>query len=210
MEVILTDDVVGVGDVGEKVNVKPGYARNYLFPRGLAFESSTRRANEILHKMKQVEAKKKQLKTVAQKLADELRSVTVELGLRVGVGGRVFGSVSSRDVAEKLQEAGYNIDRRRVALGEPIKKVGIHYVKVKLHAEVDVQVKLNINQLAATKEEEEKAAEELRAQMEARKASENAQSADGELAAEDTTEETESVEVQPQEEKKAKKTKSKK
>ncbi|MCC6933146.1 MAG: 50S ribosomal protein L9 [Deltaproteobacteria bacterium] len=175
MEVILTDDIVGVGDVGEKVNVKPGYARNFLFPRGLAFETSTRRATEVVHRMKQVEAKKKQLKVAAQKVAEDLRSVVIELGLRVGAGGRVFGSISSRDIAEKLQAGGYEIDRRRVILAEHIKKVGIHYVKVKLHAEVDVQIKINIAQLAATKEEEEKAALELKERMEARKAEEQSE-----------------------------------
>ena len=166
MEVILTDDVVGVGDIGEKVSVRPGYARNFLIPKGLAFESQSRNAAIISHKMRQVDAKKKRMKVEASERAKAVSGLTVELALRVGSSGKVFGSISGRDIAEKLKELGYDLDRRRILLHDPIKKIGMHQVKVKLHSEVESTIKVNIIQVAATKEDEERAAEELRHSME--------------------------------------------
>ncbi len=155
MKIILTDDVVGVGDIGEAVSVKSGYARNYLIPQGLAIEAEAASAKAIAHRMRQIEAKKNQLKTDAEKRAEDLQSRTVELGLRVGSGGKVFGSINSRNIADKLNEDGFEIDRRRIQLGEPIRKIGTREVNVKLHADVIVPVTVNISALAATKEEEE-------------------------------------------------------
>lgn len=155
MRVILTDDVVGVGDIGEFVKVKPGFARNFLIPRGLAIESESISAKEIAHRMKQIEAKKRRLRIAAEGEAERIALAAVELKLRVGSGGKVFGSVGARDVAEKLKEQGFDIDRRRVMLHEPIKKIGVHAVKIKLHPEVVAEVKVTVAAIAASKEQEE-------------------------------------------------------
>ena len=167
MKVILKEDVVGLGDIGESVKVRPGYARNFLIPRGMAFEADTASAKQVAHKMLGVEAKKKKLKGAAADIAQRVRDVVIELELRVGAGGRVFGSVSSRDIAAKLAEAGFEIDRRRIVLHESIKKIGTHFVKIKLHPEVESQLKIVINERAATKEEEETEAAHVKETIEA-------------------------------------------
>ena len=166
MKVLLTDDVIGLGDIGETVAVRPGYARNFLIPNGLAIEAGADNARIVGHKMKQIEAKKRKLKAEAEGRGERLREMSIELSLRVGSGGKVFGSIQARDIAEKLTELGHAIDRRRVVLEEPIRKIGSHVVHVRLHSEVDVPVTLLVTQLAATKEEEEREAEELRRQFE--------------------------------------------
>ncbi len=166
MKVILTDDVVGVGDIGEIVRVKPGYARNFLVPRGLAMEVQSSSARSIAHKMKQLDAKKKRMRLAAQSEAEKLAAAAVELGLRVGSGGKVFGSVGGRDIAEKLKALGFDIERRRILLHEPIRKIGEHAVKVKLHADVHAEVKVRVIALAATAEEEERETESARKALE--------------------------------------------
>ena len=155
MQIILTDDVAGVGDIGETVAVRAGYARNFLIPRGLAIETQAASAKSIAHKMRQIEAKKRQLKSVAEERAKALEALVLEFGVRVGSGGRVFGSVSARQIAEKLQELGYEFDRRRILLVEPIKRVGPRKVKVKLHADVTVEIEVVVNAIAATAQEEQ-------------------------------------------------------
>ncbi|MCB0325560.1 MAG: 50S ribosomal protein L9 [Bdellovibrionales bacterium] len=168
MKIILTDDVVGVGDIGETVQVKPGYARNFLIPRGFAIEAETRNARQVAHRMRQIEAKKKRLKGDAEGRGKQLGALRPEMPLRVGSGGKVFGSVSARDLAAKLTEMGFEIDRRRVLLAEPIRKLGTHKVKIKLHSEVVVTIEVEVVAAEATKAEEDRAVEAGRQAIEAR------------------------------------------
>lgn len=155
MKVILTEDVLGVGDIGETVSVKAGFARNYLVPRGLAMESGSKSAGSIAHKMRQVEAKKKRLRVSAQSYGVQISGTSLELGLKVGTGGRVFGSIGTKDIAEKLCQLGFEVDRRRVILPEPIKKLGTYTVKVKLHPEVIADVVLEVKAVLVAKESSE-------------------------------------------------------
>lgn len=166
MKVILTDDVVGLGDIGETVQVRPGYARNFLIPRGLALETAAASARVVAHRMQQIEVKKRKLKSSAAGLGEQLRSLSLEIGLRVGTAGRVFGSIGTRDIAAELQKQGFDIDRRRVVLTEPIKKLGTHFVNVRLHPEVQASVKVQVIEIAASKEEEEKVANSVRESLE--------------------------------------------
>lgn len=159
MEVVLTEDVVGLGDIGEKVKVRPGYARNFLVPRGLAVEIGTTGAKEAAHRMRQLETKRNRMKGDAQSVASKLEAAVIAVSLRVGKGGRVFGSLSSRDIANKLLELGFELDRRRIQLLEPIKRVGEHKVKVKLHPEVLAELKIVVTALEATKEQEQQEVE---------------------------------------------------
>lgn len=189
MNIILTDDVVGLGDIGQTVRVKPGYARNFLIPRGLAIEAGSRSAAVVGHKMRQIEKKKKLMKEGANALAEKLRNVGLQLELRVGSHGKVFGSITSRDIADKLKAEGYDIERRRVLLGDPIKKLGVHFVNVKLHADVKGQVKVEIVQRAATREEEEREAKLALASFESKVAEKKAKRAgDADEAGDDATE----------------------
>lgn len=166
MRVILTEDVVGLGEIGELVSVKPGHARNFLIPKGFAVESEAKNARIIAHQMRQIEAKKRRLKGSAEALAQKLRSSAIDFELRVGSGGKVFGSIGGRDIAEGLGKLGFQIDRRRILLSELIKKEGTHLVRVKLHPEVEVQVKVMIRYSEATKEEEEQETQAAREGME--------------------------------------------
>jgi len=166
MEVLLSEDVPGLGDIGQKVTVKSGYARNFLIPRGFAVESGAKSAAALAHKMRQVEKKKRDLQVVAQELGTKISAKPLELGLRVGSGGKVFGSIRRKEIADKLSELGFDVDRRRVQLEEPIKRTGSLQVSIKLHPEVVVSLTVNVEALAATKEEEKAEADEVRTNME--------------------------------------------
>ncbi len=166
MRVVLKEDVVGLGDIGQNVSVRRGYARNFLIPRGLAFEVGTAHAREIAHKMMQVEAKKKRYKGAAEEEGKRLKNLVLKTSLRVGTGGKVFGSITSREISDKCKEQGFDIDRRRVILSEPIKKTGTHYVEVKLHPEVKVQVRVDVEAIQASREEEDKETDEVRTTLE--------------------------------------------
>lgn len=166
MKIILTDDVVGVGDIGETVSVRAGFARNFLIPRGVAIESETASAKEIAHRMLQIEAKKRKLRKEAEQRAQQVAGIVLECAIRVGSGGKVFGSVGTRQIAEKLQEQGIEVDRRRVLLVEPIKKLGSRKVKVKLHADVVVEIDVNVVPMAATDAEEQVETDSARQAME--------------------------------------------
>ncbi len=195
MEIVLTQDVVGLGDVGQKVIVKSGYARNFLLPQGMAVEIGSASARQAAHKMKQVEAKKKRFKVEAEKLVDKLKSTKVELELRVGKSGKVFGSLSTRDIATKLQEAGFDIDRRRVLLAEPIKKIGKQSVGVKLHPEVTTEIEIDVKAVKPTKEEESQEASEAKQKIET--ASEENDTAENDASSsEGATEDTANQEVE--------------
>jgi large subunit ribosomal protein L9 len=156
VQVILTEDVVGLGDIGQTVNVKPGYARNFLLPRGRA----------VAHHMRQIEAKKRRMKNGAEEMAQKIRDLTIVLDVRVASGGKVFGSITSRDIAEKLKESGFEVDRKRVLLPEPIKKVGTHFVRVKLHPEVEGLLKITVNEREASAEEEQTETDEAKRNLE--------------------------------------------
>ncbi|MBL7662371.1 50S ribosomal protein L9 [bacterium] len=166
MQVILTDDVVGLGDIGETVKVRPGYARNFLIPRGFAVEMGAKSAGAVAHKMRQIDAKKKRMKAGAEELANKVRDLAVKIGLRMGANGRVFGSITTKDIAEELKKQGIVVDRRRVLLSEPIKKIGIHFVQVKLHPEVVSQIKVDAFEVQVSQEDEAQLAEQTKRLME--------------------------------------------
>jgi large subunit ribosomal protein L9 len=170
MRIILKEDVVGVGDIGETVSVKPGFARNFLIPRGFAIEAESSSARQIAHKMRQIIAKKKRFKSSAEEEASKMKDISLPLTLRVGTGGKVFGSINNKAISEKLSELGYNIDRRRILLSEPIKKAGTYFVEVKLHPEVKVRMRIDVEAVSASKEEEALEAELARVAIEKNKA----------------------------------------
>lgn len=170
MQIILTEDVVGVGDIGETIRVKPGFARNYLIPRGLAVEANAASARKAAHQARLIEAKKAKLRSAAEELSQRLSAATVITELRVGVGGKVFGSITARDLADQLTALGFDIDRRRILLPEPIKKLGTQEVRVKLHPDVISRVKVTVNARGASQEEVEQEVEEARTHMEERAA----------------------------------------
>ena len=142
VEVILREDVENLGSVGDVVDVKPGYARNYLVPQGKAYEATPgnkRRLNEDRQRLERVAAR---ARTNAEKLAAELEGRSVTFAVRSGDGGRLFGSVTNADIAEKLAEDGIDVDRHAIRLEEPLKQLGAYTVAIHLHAEVRPEIKV--------------------------------------------------------------------
>lgn len=166
MKLVLKDNVPGVGDIGETVEVRNGFGRNYLVPRGLGLEVSSGNAKRIAHEMLQINARRRRMKVKAEDMAKAVRDLTLTFQVRVGTGGKVFGSVGPRDIAQKLTSLGFEVDRRRVLLSEPIKKVGVHFVTVKVHPEVTAQVKVVVEKLEATQAQERAETAEARAKIE--------------------------------------------
>jgi len=142
MEVILLDSVPNLGDRGATVKVKPGYARNYLFPRNLAlpFTEGSRR---VIEERGRVLEKRDQLAMgEARKDAAKMSEVSCTIPVQVGEEDKLYGSVTAADIAKSLSEQGHKIDRRQIGLEEPIKQLGVYTVDIKLHREVSVPVKV--------------------------------------------------------------------
>ncbi len=142
MKVILIEDVEKVGSMGEIINVKDGYARNFLFPRKLA-KVATDSNLKIIEEIK----KKKALVLVKEKknmeaLKEKLALVSCTVSVEAGDDDKLFGSVNAQDIAESLAQEGYDIDKRKITIDEPIKKLGVYHVSVKLHPEVTADVKV--------------------------------------------------------------------
>jgi large subunit ribosomal protein L9 len=144
MQIILQEDVEKLGTRGQVVEVKEGYARNFLLPRKLALEASAGNMKR-LEKMRAVFAKKEAVeKGDAQKLAELLAGVSLELIRKAGETDQLFGSVTSADISEALAAQGFTVDKRKIALAEPIKILGEFEVPLKLHREVSATVKLTV------------------------------------------------------------------
>ena len=144
MKLILREDVEHLGKGGDLVDVKPGYGRNYLLPRGLAVTANTKNVRELEHQRKMAEAKAAKLKASAQAVAKRLSDTPVTLKRKVGEQDKLYGSVTALDIAEALSARGLTLDRRAIDLAEPLKTVGEFEVPVKLHREVVGQVKVKV------------------------------------------------------------------
>jgi large subunit ribosomal protein L9 len=144
MKLILREDVENLGKGGELVEVKPGYGRNYLLPRGLAVTANTKNVRELDHQKKIAEAKAAKAKASAEAVAKRLSETPVVLRRKVGEQDKLYGSVTVIDIVEALAARGLTLDRRAIDLKEPIKTVGDHEVPVKLHREVIGKAKVKV------------------------------------------------------------------
>jgi large subunit ribosomal protein L9 len=144
MEVILKDDVVNLGHRGDLVKVADGYARNFLLPRKLALQATS--ANKaVVEQMKNAAARRSATeKALAEALAVKLEPIVLDFTRKSGEAGHLFGSVTSADIAAALDAKGFEIDRRKIQLPEPLKTVGDHTVTIKLYREVAAHVKVNV------------------------------------------------------------------
>ncbi|MCI2061561.1 MAG: 50S ribosomal protein L9 [Eubacteriaceae bacterium] len=145
MIVILTKDVKGTGKAGEVVKVSDGFARNMLLPKGLAKEATEGNIRN-LEKQKQIMAEKEaESRAAAEAAADRLGKVTVQIVTKSGEGGRLFGSITSKDIAGALQEQfGIEVDKKKIELDSPIKETGLKEVVVRLYPEVQAKMKVNV------------------------------------------------------------------
>ena len=147
MKVILLEDVKSLGKKGELVEVNEGYARNFILKKKLGIEATAKNMNDLkLQKAGEVRWAQEQLEA-AQALAQELGHMQVVVKIKAGEGGRTFGSVSSKEVAQAAKEQlGYDIDKKKIKLAEPIKSLGTHMVDIKLHAKVTGQLKVVVTE----------------------------------------------------------------
>ena len=144
VKLILQEDVINLGEAGDLVSVKPGYARNYLLPQGKAEVATEARVQQFEHQKRVVsERVAKELATLTAE-RDRISSVKLEVTARVGEEGKLFGSVTAAQIAELLAEKGFEIDRRKIALKEPIKEVGDHVVPIRLKAQLVAKVTVKV------------------------------------------------------------------
>ncbi|MCK9463102.1 MAG: 50S ribosomal protein L9 [Proteobacteria bacterium] len=142
MKVILREQVPHLGDPGTIVNVKPGFARNFLFPQGLAAAATSRNIGMIEHKMREIQRQIDVAKAEAEQVKARLAELSVTVAKPVGENDKLFGSVTAKDVEKALASEGVTVDRRRIAIAEPIKALGVYTVGVKLHGGVMADLKV--------------------------------------------------------------------
>jgi large subunit ribosomal protein L9 len=144
MEVILREDIRTLGKAGELVRVKPGYARNYLLPQGLAYEATEGNRKRILAETKARATRLSAERHEAEAEAARLGAVALTFTRKAGEGDKLFGSITAQDIAVGLLEKGHDVDRRKIELDQPIKSVGSHTVKIRLHPEVHAEVQVSV------------------------------------------------------------------
>ncbi|MCG8607128.1 50S ribosomal protein L9 [bacterium] len=142
MKIIMKKDLEGVGKIGEIVEVKDGYARNYLIPRQVAMRANPQNLKIFEQEKLRIELKENKEQRVAEQVAKKLSGVSLTATVAVGEEDKVFGAVTSQDIAELLKNQGFDIDRRKIQLEEPFKALGIYEVPIKLHTNVEAKVKL--------------------------------------------------------------------
>ncbi|MCI8767529.1 50S ribosomal protein L9 [Schaedlerella sp.] len=149
MKVILLQDVKSLGKEGEIVNVNDGYARNFIIPKKLGVEANSKNMNDLKLKKNNEEKIAKENKEAAEKLAGELKAGQVALKIKVGEGGKAFGSVSAKEIAAAVKDQmGLDVDKKKIQLKETLKTLGTHIVPVKLHPEVTAELKVEIGEEA--------------------------------------------------------------
>jgi large subunit ribosomal protein L9 len=154
MELILRADVENLGRLGDKVAVKPGYGRNYLIPQGLAMLATDANKRRFENERNKLQAKRDALASAAQTLAEKLAAADIVIEVRVGEGDKLYGSVTSAIIADKLAEAGVEIDRKKIVLDEPIRALGQYEIQVKLLPELRGVVNVTVKRQGGYEEEE--------------------------------------------------------
>jgi large subunit ribosomal protein L9 len=142
VEVILRQAVEKLGNPGDVVTVSNGYARNFLLPRGVAFEATEGNKKRIAHEKARLETAEGERRSTAQEFAKVLEEVSITFAARVGEEGKLFGSVTAADIAQQLEAQGHHVEKRQIDLHEPIKALGVYRVPVKLHADVKPEIKV--------------------------------------------------------------------
>lgn len=144
MQVILREDIDKLGNIGDLVKVADGYARNFLVPNKKAIEATPDNLNAMNHAKKMVSDRIRKIKKVATAEADQLRGLAVIIKAKTGEEGKLFGSVTSMDIADAVKAKGVEIDKRKIVLDEPIKRLGDYTVSVKMHADILVDIKVTV------------------------------------------------------------------
>ncbi|TAJ97322.1 MAG: 50S ribosomal protein L9 [Candidatus Manganitrophaceae bacterium] len=144
MKVILREDVDKLGRMGDLVNVADGYARNYLLPRNMAAVATSHNIRSLEHEKRVIADKIKKEKMAAEEHAKKISAISVSIPAQVGEEGKLFGSVTSKDIADAIAAQGFEIDKKKIVLEKPIKEIGTFMVPVKVHHDVTAQVKVEV------------------------------------------------------------------
>lgn len=144
MKVILKSDVERLGRMGDLVEVKAGYARNFLLPKSLAALATNKNVKMLAHEKRIIEAKIKKERLSAEEVAQQIAALSITIPVKVGEEGKLFGSISSKDIAEAMCAAGMEVDKRKILLDKPIKALGVVQVPVKVHHDVSASVKVEV------------------------------------------------------------------
>ena len=144
MEVILKEDIANLGKMGDVVRVRDGYARNYLLPRGLVLVANKKNLKSFEHQKRVVASHKERVLKQAQTLAEKLSQVSLTMPVKTGEEGKLFGSVTNIDIEKALKAKGFEVERRRIHLSEPIKALGDYEVPIRLAADVTTTVKVSV------------------------------------------------------------------
>jgi len=144
MKVILTESVESIGQIGEVVNVAPGYARNFLFPKKLAMEATGRNVRELEHKKRLLSQKREKQRQEMLSLAEKLNAVSISMRRKVSEEDKLYGSVSTADIAKALERQGFEVERKNIVLEQPIKQLGEFSVSVRVDAQVSATVRVVI------------------------------------------------------------------
>jgi large subunit ribosomal protein L9 len=174
MQVVLLERVANLGQMGEVVNVKDGYGRNYLLPQGKALRATKANMARFEEQRAQIEARNLERKAEAEKVARTLDGQSFVLIRQASEGGSLYGSVTARDVADAASAAGFSLGRNQIVLDRPVKELGLHPIRVTLHAEVDATITVNVarSQDEAELQAQGKTIADLRAEEEAAEAAE--------------------------------------
>ena len=144
VQLILQEAVPSLGEAGDLVRVRPGYARNYLIPQGKAIFATDGRVKELEHHRRVIEDKVAQQMTELEAVKARIEALHLEIPARVGEEGKLFGSVTALQIHERIAAEGFEIERRRIALSEPIKEAGDHLIPVKLHRDLTAELKITV------------------------------------------------------------------
>ena len=144
MKLLLKEDVDGLGFCGDEVEVKDGYGRNFLIPKGKALLATPNNLKAFNHQKRIVQSKVKKVTEIAQGVADEISRVPIQIKKKIGDGGKMFGSVTAQEISDLLKAKGVDLDRRKIQIQEPIKKAGEYTIPVRLHPKVTTEIKLTV------------------------------------------------------------------
>ncbi len=142
MKVILTENIAALGEIGQIVNVAPGYARNFLLPQGIALEATGKNVRELEHKKLVLAQKREKVRQEMMSLAEKLNQVRIVLRRKVSEEDKLYGSVSASDITAALAEKGFDIQRKDLLLEQPVKQLGETTVPVRVHAQISASIKL--------------------------------------------------------------------
>ncbi len=161
MKLLLKEDVDGLGFCGDEVEVKDGYGRNFLIPKGKGLLATPNNLKAFNHQKRIVQSKVKKVTEIAQGVADEISRVSIQIKKKIGDGGKMFGSVTAQEISDLLKTKGVDLDRRKIQIQEPIKKAGEFAIPVRLHPKVTTEIKLTVE----VEKVDEKPEEQLKAEV---------------------------------------------